>query len=124
MTWCIDFLPIRVGRLSGCLTATIARRLERASAYAAASEAAVSWAFRPLGLGTTHELGALERLRPAGPSTALRVAEGLAVRRDPGDRDHPRAALADQRAEPAAARAQLGARSARRPGPWPEARGW
>ena len=77
------------------------------SAYAAASESTVSWAFSPLGLGTTHS--------SAGPSPlglpadgGARATEGGPVRRHAEDRDHPRPHALDQRDQQVGALAQLG----------------
>ena len=88
------------------------------SAYAAARLAIVSWAFSPLGFGTTHS-SAPRRAAPAADRAWPAPAERGPVRRDAGDRDHHRPVRGDERRPAASALPAARPRSARRRGPSP-----
>ena len=115
-------MKLRFG-MSMSLVGQISPAARAGAAYASASVATVSCALSPLGLGTTHS-SAPASVSGWRPEDAPGAPEGRAVRRDAGDRDHPRRRTAHQLLEPPAALAQLvggeldGARA------WPGGRGW
>ena len=88
-------------RLAGSL-----RRRARRRRTPSRASATVSWALSPLGLGTTQS-SAPPRASSWRPSGRLPAPEGGAVRRDAGQRHHPRTRPLDRRDQLLAALAEL-----------------